>query len=95
MSVHLLWIEQRLGLDKDEGDAGRRSLADGQGAIEAGSAAGVAAGLGTAELDWAVIEPLARDYVTRKVADGRYGALADSVGPKPTYDLLRRKEILP
>lgn len=48
--------------------------------------------VGTAELDWVKIEALARDYVAGKIASGRYLKAADVEKPKPTWDMLERKE---
>ncbi|KAK4148703.1 hypothetical protein C8A00DRAFT_47513 [Chaetomidium leptoderma] len=50
--------------------------------------------VGTSQLDWARIEPLAREYVAEKKAGGRYGQGADMSLPKPTWDLLKDKEIV-
>lgn len=51
--------------------------------------------VGTARLDWAKIEPLARSYVGEKAAAGRYMKAEDAELPKPTYDMLEEKEIVP
>jgi hypothetical protein len=50
--------------------------------------------VGTAQLDWAVIEPLAREYVAGKTASGRYGSGMDLSLPKPTWDLLEGREMV-
>ncbi|KAF2459897.1 hypothetical protein BDY21DRAFT_281204 [Lineolata rhizophorae] len=51
--------------------------------------------VGAAQLDWGVVEAFARRYVARKAAAGRYAEGEDMSKPKPTYDLLRGKEIVP
>lgn len=43
--------------------------------------------VGTAQLDWDKIEPLARDYVAKKTAAGRYTTAADMTLPKPTWEI--------
>ncbi|KAI0874858.1 hypothetical protein GGS24DRAFT_500333 [Hypoxylon argillaceum] len=48
----------------------------------------------TAELDWQKIEALARQYVGRKTASGRYNSTADWVKPRPTWDMLDNKEVI-
>jgi hypothetical protein len=48
--------------------------------------------VGTAELDWAKIEPFARQYVRDKTASGRYQTADDMLKPKPTWDLLENQE---
>lgn len=48
--------------------------------------------VGTAELGWNRIEAVARDYVAKKTAAGRYLNAADMVLPKPTWDMLEGKE---
>jgi hypothetical protein len=50
---------------------------------------------GTAELDWKKIEAIAREYVASKTAAGRYLNAADMALPKPTYDMLQGKEVIP
>ncbi|KAK4044187.1 hypothetical protein C8A01DRAFT_31794 [Parachaetomium inaequale] len=50
--------------------------------------------VGTAQLDWARIEPVARDYVARKRASGRYERGVDLLLPKPTWDLLEERELV-
>lgn len=51
--------------------------------------------VGTAELSWPKIETVARDYVARKIADGRYGGDSDPCKPKPTWDMLQGREVVP
>lgn len=51
--------------------------------------------VGTAELDWAKIEPVAREYVANKTAAGRYLHREDMLLPKPTWDMLLGKEVVP
>ncbi|RMZ68426.1 hypothetical protein GMOD_00010077 [Pyrenophora seminiperda CCB06] len=51
--------------------------------------------VGTAELDWQKIEAIARQYVRNKTDNGRYQTTADLLKPKPTWDLLENKEIVP
>ncbi|KAK3299897.1 uncharacterized protein B0H64DRAFT_379386 [Chaetomium fimeti] len=53
--------------------------------------------VGTSNLSWAEIEPLARDYVAKKAESGRYGVsqIENMNQPKPTWDMLEDKEIVP
>lgn len=51
--------------------------------------------VGTAILDWPQIEHLARRYVAEKSSAGRYNKSADIEAPKPTWNMLKGKEILP
>lgn len=51
--------------------------------------------VGTAELDWSSIEAKAREYVARKTAAGRYLTARDLEHPKPTWDMLQGKEVVP
>lgn len=51
--------------------------------------------LGTSELNWQKIEETAREYVSKKTAAGRYQNMADILKPKPTWDMLENKEIIP
>ncbi|RMD39815.1 hypothetical protein DV735_g5331, partial [Chaetothyriales sp. CBS 134920] len=51
--------------------------------------------VGTAELDWPKIEAASRQYVANKTASGRYGFDADMTKPKPTWDMVENKEIVP
>ncbi|KAF4999146.1 hypothetical protein FDECE_11588 [Fusarium decemcellulare] len=51
--------------------------------------------VGTAELDWGKIEAVAREYVANKTAAGRYLNAADMALPKPTWDIIQGKEIVP
>ena len=51
--------------------------------------------VGTAQLDWSKIEPKARNYVAEKTAAGKYGSGADMQLPKPTFDMLEDREIIP
>ncbi|KAK4251325.1 hypothetical protein C7999DRAFT_10978 [Corynascus novoguineensis] len=51
--------------------------------------------VGTAEFDWDRIERVAREYVARKTASGRYTIEQDTQQPKPTWDMLQGKETIP
>ncbi|EXJ89871.1 hypothetical protein A1O3_02938 [Capronia epimyces CBS 606.96] len=51
--------------------------------------------VGTAELNWSSIEPVARAYVANKTTAGRYLRAVDLSLPKPTWDMLQRREIVP
>lgn len=51
--------------------------------------------VGTAELDWVKIEARVRAYVAQKTADGRYQNVADLQKPRPTWDMLEDREIIP
>jgi len=43
-------------------------------------------------LAWDKIEALARDYVAKKTAAGRYKGVSDMTLPRPTWNLLEGKE---
>ncbi|KAK8877672.1 hypothetical protein PGQ11_002618 [Apiospora arundinis] len=49
----------------------------------------------SAVLDWPIIEAKAREYAAAKAAAGRYGLGKDMLAPKPTYDILERRETVP
>ena len=51
--------------------------------------------VGTSNLSWTRIERVARDYVGKKTAEGRYGRGSDPTKPKPTWDTLQGRELLP
>ncbi|KAI0139959.1 hypothetical protein F4776DRAFT_568392 [Hypoxylon sp. NC0597] len=51
--------------------------------------------VGTAQLNWAKIENCARSYVADKIAAGRFGRDRDMRRPKPTWDMLEGREIIP
>lgn len=51
--------------------------------------------VGTSVLEWEKIEAVAREYVARKTATGRYLGAADMAMPKPTWDMLEEKEVVP
>lgn len=51
--------------------------------------------VGTAKLDWTVIENLAREFVAGKTASGRYKEDADMALPRPTWDMLEGREVVP
>lgn len=52
--------------------------------------------VGTSELEWKKIEATAREYVGNKTAAGRYqGEQANMLAPKPTWDMLESREIIP
>ncbi|POR32556.1 Uncharacterized protein TPAR_07232 [Tolypocladium paradoxum] len=51
--------------------------------------------VGTAKLGWGEIEAKARAYVAEKDAAGRYSTVDELLKPKPTWDLLAGKEIVP
>ncbi|KAK0288901.1 hypothetical protein LTR91_018412 [Friedmanniomyces endolithicus] len=48
--------------------------------------------VGTSQLDWAIVEATARQYVARKAAAGRYERVEDVLKPKPTWDMLEGQE---
>lgn len=48
----------------------------------------------SAALDWPEIEAIARRYVGEKTAAGRYRNAADMLLPKPTFDMLERRETI-
>lgn len=50
--------------------------------------------VGTAKLGWGEIEALARDYVGKKTAAGRYTNATDMGSPKPTWDMLEGREVV-
>ncbi|KAL2192441.1 hypothetical protein P885DRAFT_47641, partial [Corynascus similis CBS 632.67] len=64
-------------------------------ALAAIRADGPGRAVGTAELDWNRIERVAREYVARKTGSGRYTIEQDAQQPKPTWDMLQRKETIP
>ncbi|KAK5215747.1 hypothetical protein LTR47_009946 [Exophiala xenobiotica] len=51
--------------------------------------------VGTAQLNWSKVEAVAREYVAKKVAAGRYSKAEDMALPKPTWDMLEEKETVP
>ncbi|KHO00644.1 uncharacterized protein MAM_01422 [Metarhizium album ARSEF 1941] len=51
--------------------------------------------VGTSELDWSRIEQNARRYVENKVAAGRYLEAERMLEPKPTWDMMEQREIIP
>lgn len=51
--------------------------------------------VGTAQLDWGQIEGMARSYVAQKQAHGRYATMDLLLKPKPTWDMLENKEMVP
>ncbi|KAG8407455.1 hypothetical protein J3459_018486 [Metarhizium acridum] len=51
--------------------------------------------VGTSKLDWSKIEPKARRYVGEKNAAGRYLDGERMLEPKPTWNMLEEKEIVP
>ncbi|EGX96937.1 hypothetical protein CCM_01595 [Cordyceps militaris CM01] len=51
--------------------------------------------VGTAQLDWRIIEPLARKYVAEKTAAGRYAGSVSMLLPKPTWDAIEGRETVP
>ncbi|GAO20120.1 hypothetical protein UVI_02061590 [Ustilaginoidea virens] len=50
--------------------------------------------LGTSMLDWRKIEMTAREYVAKKVAQGRFATSEDLMQPKPTWDLINNEEVV-
>jgi hypothetical protein len=51
--------------------------------------------VGTSVLDWQQIEQAARWYTGQKTAEGRFATSVLLARPKPTWDLLANKEIIP
>lgn len=51
--------------------------------------------VGTAQLVWSEIELLARKYVAKKAAAGRYVTAKDMTSPRPTWDMLDGREVVP
>jgi hypothetical protein len=51
--------------------------------------------VGTSQLAWDKIEQLARDYVAKKHAPGRYDRVEHMASPKPTWNMLEGKEDVP
>ncbi|KAK6856449.1 hypothetical protein PG995_006636 [Apiospora arundinis] len=49
----------------------------------------------SAVLNWPIIEAKAREYAAAKAAAGRYGLGKDMLAPKPTYNILERRETVP
>jgi len=50
--------------------------------------------VGTAVLDWSKIEAKAREYTAAKASAGRF-ASGDMLAPKPTWDMLEDREVVP
>jgi hypothetical protein len=51
--------------------------------------------VGTAELDWDKIEGEARRYVMQKTDEGRYLDSESVLLPRPTWDMLEGREVIP
>ncbi|KAG6036648.1 hypothetical protein E4U41_005572 [Claviceps citrina] len=51
--------------------------------------------VGTSDLDWGRIEQRARGYVGKKIAEGRYLESGRALKPKPTWDMMEKKETIP
>ncbi|KAI1132259.1 hypothetical protein F5Y10DRAFT_218378 [Nemania abortiva] len=51
--------------------------------------------VGTAQLDWSEIEAVARNYVAKKSAAGRYDDVETLMLPKPTWDIIEGRETVP
>jgi phosphoribosylaminoimidazole-succinocarboxamide synthase len=51
--------------------------------------------VGTAQLDWSKIEAVARNYVAGKSAVGRYDDANTLLLPRPTWDIIEGREIVP
>ncbi|KAI0117708.1 hypothetical protein GGR51DRAFT_264009 [Nemania sp. FL0031] len=51
--------------------------------------------VGTSQLDWSRIEPVARNYVAEKTAAGRYADVDALEAPRPTWDIIEGREIFP
>ena len=51
--------------------------------------------VGTSVLDWQQIEQAARWYAGQKTAQGRFTTSALLMRPKPTWDLLENKAMIP
>ncbi|OTA87756.1 hypothetical protein M434DRAFT_35194 [Hypoxylon sp. CO27-5] len=51
--------------------------------------------VGTSQLNWEKIEARARRYAADKIVAGRFGPDKDLTRPKPTWDMLQGKEIVP
>ncbi len=50
--------------------------------------------VGTSQLDWGEIEKLARDYVARKTAQGRYAGGGRYDAAEPTWNLIDGEELI-
>ncbi|KAF5565909.1 hypothetical protein FNAPI_1458 [Fusarium napiforme] len=72
-----------------------RIAQDGMGKWPPQSIAQDGGAVGTSELDWAKIKPVAREYVANKTAAGRCLHGEDMLLPKPTWDMLQGKEVVP
>ncbi|KAL5337678.1 hypothetical protein BJX70DRAFT_399494 [Aspergillus crustosus] len=48
--------------------------------------------VGTSELSWQNIEPIARQYVAQKTSAGRYNDTKTIMMPRPTWDILTNRE---
>lgn len=51
--------------------------------------------MGTAILDGPRIESIAKQYAANKIAANRFETSSNSLDPKPAYDLLNNKEMIP
>lgn len=51
--------------------------------------------IGTAAPRWDKLEPKAMGFVEAKIKAGRYDEGQDMTKPKPMWDMLRKKEIIP
>lgn len=51
--------------------------------------------VGTSVLDWEHVEEAARWYAGQKTAEGRFSDSSLSLKPRPTWDLLQNKELIP
>ena len=77
-------------IQNDPGWRCRTWCADALAAIAADGKA-----VGTSELDWQRVEQIARWYAGQKTAQGRFATSALLIRPKPTWDLLGNKEMIP
>ncbi|KAL8285895.1 hypothetical protein RB597_002803 [Gaeumannomyces tritici] len=50
--------------------------------------------VGSAVLDWETIEATAREYTATKAGEGRFDT-GDMLMPKPTWDMLENREVVP
>ena len=48
-----------------------------------------------AVLDWNRIQALGREYVAQKTQSGRYAVAEEMLLPKPTWDMMEKREIVP
>ncbi|GJN67470.1 hypothetical protein VFPFJ_00343 [Purpureocillium lilacinum] len=75
-------------------DVFERLHADSREQLEVNGRSGALLSIGTAVSDWRDVEDTARLYAARKAAEGRFESVELSIRPKPTWDMLKNKEVI-